>query len=201
LEVFAAHPEYAAVHGQAQLTHADLSPYNEPVPGAPLSSGRIFDELISYFTQIGTVMTRMSAAREAGWLDTTLPAMCEWDWFLRTAEVFPVGRVDEPVMLFRQRSGPEEELMRHRFPGVVTVFHRHVDAMPPRQRFRLRPHLWRHRGWCASLYLGYRELHLANGERREARRCVRYAFAVSPPHAALDLSRRRRRRRRTATRG
>jgi glycosyltransferase involved in cell wall biosynthesis len=190
METFDSHPEYASVHGQAQRTDANLVPYAEPFPGGPASSGWIFEDLLAYCPQIGTVVTRTAAVREAGGFDVSLSAVDEWDMMLSVSSKHQVGRIAVPVMLFRQRGTPEDLLMRKRFPYVGIVFKRQVAGLPIRQRLRLQPVMWQHRGWCASFYLNAMQQHQAAGDKAGARRSLRYAFQVSPPHTAVELFRR-----------
>lgn len=190
LAMFAAHPEYASVHGQSILTHADLSPFGEPVPSGPLKSGMILDQLLGYFPQVATILTRMSAAREAGAFDPSLPGDNDWDWLLRIARRHPIGVVETPVMLFRQRDSAQEHLAWRRFPAVTTIFRRHTADLPLARRVRLQLVLWRVRGWWASLFLIYADQHWAGGERRRAARSAWYALRASPPHLVVGLARR-----------
>ena len=56
IELFEQHPEYGAVHAQSQLVHYDKTPFGEPVPTGPLPSGWIFEALLNYFPQVGTIL-------------------------------------------------------------------------------------------------------------------------------------------------
>ena len=107
LAVFEAHPEYGMVFGQAQRTEADLTPYGEPVPEGPATSGRIFERLLDFWPQIGTCLVRAEVAREVGPFDLELIADQDWDWLLRVAKRHEVGWIEEPVILFRQRARPD----------------------------------------------------------------------------------------------
>jgi hypothetical protein len=74
---------------------------------------------------------------------------------------------------------------------MVRVFHKNTRDLPLAQRARLERILIRHRGWYASQFLnGSREL-ASNGDRREARRALKYAFQSSLPHTLYLLLRRR----------
>ena len=183
LAVFAQHPEYGVVHAQSQLVHADCTPFGTPVPEGPLPSGWLFEELLKYWPQVGTILTRRDVAREAGEMDSTLSGDTDWDWLLRIARRHPIGRVEQPVLLFRQRGGAEEELAWRRFPAMITVFRRHTRDLPLAQRLRLEPILWRHRGWWASQFLGYAQANAAAGNPQRAYRSLWYAFRCSPVHA------------------
>lgn len=190
LAVFAEHPEYAAVHGQAQTTGPDLVPFGEPFPAGPLSSGDIFEDLLGYFPQVGTILTRMEAARDAGAFDPGLTGDNDWDWLLRIARRAPIGAVEVPVLLFRQRFEAHEELTWKRLPATTEIFRRHTSALPSRDRLRLRPVLWRHRGWAAGIFLNHAQTNWQAGDRRRAVRSVGYAVRSSPVHAAAEVLRR-----------
>ena len=193
LRVFAEHPEYAAVHAQAVLAGPGLEPFGDPFPAGPLQSGMIFDQLLGYFPQVGTIVTRMDRALEAGPFDATLPGDNDWDWLLRIARRYPIGAVDTPVMMFRQRDEPQEELGWRRFPAIQQIFRRHTAPLPFIDRVRLEPTLWRHRGWCSSIFLNYAQDNWRNAERRRAARSLGYAVRVSPVHTVTELIRRLRR--------
>lgn len=189
LELFARHPEFGAVHAQALLADANLRPFGEPVPAGPLPSGWLFEELLTYWPQVGTILTRRAAATEAGDMDPTLSGDTDWDWLLRVARRHPIGRVEQPVMLFRQRATAEEQLAWRRFPAMVTIFHRHTRPLGLAKRLRLQPILWRHRGWWATVFLQYAGQNWADGERGRAYRSLYYAFRCSVPHALLGCLR------------
>ena len=189
IDLFEQHPEFAAVHAQSQLIDYDNTPFGDPVPAGPLPSGWIFEELLTYWPQVGTILTRTIVAREVGDLDPTLSGDTDWDWLLRVARRYPIGRIEQPVLLFRQRGTAEEELSWRRFPAMLTIFHRHTRPFGFIKRMKLKPILWRHRGWWASNFLDYARINYAKGERRRAYRSLYYAFRCSPPHAAIGCLR------------
>jgi hypothetical protein len=145
--------------------------------------------LLTYWPQVGTIVTRASVAREAGDLDPTLSGDTDWDWLLRIARRYPIGRIEQPVMLFRQRGVAEEAQSWRRFPAMITIFHRHVNSLGFIKRMRLQPILWRHRGWWAGNFLNYARMNYAKGERKRAYRSLYYAFRCSPPHALIGCLR------------
>jgi hypothetical protein len=189
LELLEQHPEFGAVHAQSQLVDCNKQPFGEPIPSAPLPSGWIFEELLTYWPQVGTIVTRAPVAREAGDMDPQLSGDTDWDWLLRIARKYPIGRVEQPVLLFRQRGAAEEELSWRRFPAMVTIFHRHTRGLSFVKRLRLRPILWRHRGWWAAVFLDYARTHYAGHEHKRSYRSLLYAFRCSPPHALLGCLR------------
>ena len=189
IELFEQHPEYGAVHAQSQLADYAGTPFGAPVPAAPLPSGWIFEELLTYWPQVGTIVTRAAVAREAGDLDPTLSGDTDWDWLLRIARHHPIGRIEQPVLLFRQRATAEEELSWRRFPALLTIFHRHTKPLGFVKRMKLQPILWRHRGWWASNFLDYARINYAKAEHKRAYRSMYYAFRCSPPHALIGCLR------------
>jgi len=189
IELFEQHPEYGAVHAQSQLADYAGTPFGEPVPAGPLPSGWIFEELLTYWPQVGTIVTRTTVAREAGILDPTLSGDTDWDWLLRVARCHQIGRIEQPVLLFRQRATAEEELSWRRFPALLKIFHRHTKPLGFIKRIRLQPILWRHRGWWASNFLDYARINSTKGEHKRAYRSLYYAFRCSPPHALIGCLR------------
>jgi glycosyltransferase involved in cell wall biosynthesis len=190
LDVFEQHPEYGAVHAQSQLVHFDKSPFGEPVPKGPLPSGWIFEELLGYFPQVATILTRASVAREAGDLDPNLTGDTDWDWLLRIARKYPIGRVEKAVMLFRQREDkPDEELAWKRFPATIRIFRQHTRELAVWQRIRLERTLWRHRGGWSWGFLQLARAHRTRGDRERARRSMYYAVRASLPHAVVAVIR------------
>jgi glycosyltransferase involved in cell wall biosynthesis len=185
LDEFERHPEYASVHAQSQLMEYDGTPFGEPVPAGPLSSGWLFEELLSYMPQVATILTRASAAREAGDMDPTLTGDTDWDWLLRIAFKHPMGRVEKPVMLFRQRQSQNEDFAWRRYPATSRIFRRHAQKLPLGKRAKLEAVLWKHRGQWSSNFVGIARAHLASGDKRRALRSTYYALRASPVHVAL----------------
>ncbi len=182
LTLLEANPSYGAAYAQAQCSTASGMPYGDPAPQGPLSSGWIFADLLEHWPQIGTVVVRATVAREIGGLDVSLRSEEEWDWLLRIAERYQIGRVAEPVLLFRQRAGPDDLLSWRRFPDTVRVFKRRTGPYPLLRRLGWRRTLWRHRGWYAALFLNDARRYAQAGNRRAALRCLGYACGASPLH-------------------
>ena len=190
LQVFREHPDYGAVHAQAQLVGPELQPFAEPFPAAPLESGMILRRLLSYFPQVGTILTRMEVAREAGAFDGTLPGDNDWDWLLRIARHHPIGAVAVPVMLFRQRDEPHEHITWRRLPATKRIFDRHTAHLSRWERIKLLPIRVQHRGWAASIFLNYAQDHWRAGDRRRALRSLVYGARSSLPHLLVESGRR-----------
>ena len=189
LDVFRIHPEYGAVHARSELVDESLASLDIILPDVPVSSGWILTDLLAYTPQIATVLTRAEVARAAGPFDPLLPGGEDWDWILRIAGRFPIGRIETPVMRFRMRSDPEEALDWKRFPALKTIFRRHTRHMAVSERIRVRPILWRHRGRAASRFVLYAQENWELGHRRRALASLNYAFRCSPAHTAVMLGR------------
>lgn len=189
LEMFARHPEYGAVHAQAQLTDYDKVPFGKPIPNGPFTSGWILEDMLNYFPQVGTVLVRIEVARAVGDMDSTLTGDHEWDWFLRIAGRYQFGRIEQPVMLFRQRDHAVEELSWRRFPAMDRIFYRHTRPLGLLKRLRLQPILFRHRGAWAVGFLRAARTNYVNGERKRAYRSLYYAFRCSPIHTVYNFLR------------
>ncbi len=182
LAAFRAHPEYASVLGRAQRTDPNLVPFEEPFPDADAPSGWILHELLGYQPQIGTVLTRHEVAAQLGGFNARYAGDDEWDFHLRIAKQFPVGRVPQTVMLFRQRDGAEEEQQWRRTRYVREIFAVNTNHLPLRERLALRPTRWRMRGWNCYAFVRYAQLNRAEREYRRTAKSLYYAFRWSPPH-------------------
>lgn len=188
--VFEEHPEYGAVHGTAQMTDMELNFLGPPIPTGEKSSGWILEDLLTYFPQIGTVLTRREVLSELGGFLNHLEGEDEWDVFLRTARRFPIGRISTPAMLFRQRVGvPEEEQQWRRTRGDVIAFRMNTQHLPLRRRLALEPVLWRLRGWNCSQFVRYAMMNWHAGDRRRAARSLWYATRWSPIHMPVNVAR------------
>jgi glycosyltransferase involved in cell wall biosynthesis len=188
IALFEERPELGAVHAQYRLTRMDLTPFGELGPECLYESGWIFEELLTYFPQVATILTRMEVAREAGDFDPSLTGDNDWDWLLRIARRYPIGRVAVPVLLFRNRERADERLAWRRFPAVIKIFKRHTRRLGLMKQIRLRPILWRHRGWWATAYfMTYARMNFENGERGRAARSFYYACRASLIHALIYL--------------
>ena len=190
MAVFAQHPEYGSVHGRAQMTDMDLEPFGEPIPRGDRPSGWILQDLLTYIPQVGTVLTRREALIELGGYWRHFEGNDEWDVSLRTARKWPIGRIEAPSVLFRQRVGvAEEEQQWRRSRGTILTFLLNSRHLPFRERLGLRPRLWKLRGWNCSVFIMYAEINWSAGRRRRAAKSLWYAARWSPAHAALNVVR------------
>lgn len=188
LSMLDGHPEYGAAYAQVQLTDANRVPYGDPIPAGPLQSGWIFDDLLTYWPQLGSIVVRTAVAREIGGFDLTLRSEEEWDWILRIARRYPIGRIEEPVLLFRQRGYGDEALAWRRLPDTIKVFQRHTSDAAFSRWLHLQRLLWSHRGWYASGFVHSARHHARQGDRTRALRCLHYALRTSPLHAIAMLA-------------
>lgn len=182
------HPEYGAAYAQVQLTNADRVPYGAPIPQGPLRSGWIFDDLLTYWPQLGSVVVRAEVARDIGGFDATLRSEEEWDWMLRIARRYPIGRIEQPVVLFRQRGHGDDALAWQRLPDTLKVFHRHTRGQGLSRWLWLQRILWAHRGWYAAMFVQSARYHAGNGDSARATQCLRYALRTSPVHAVVEFA-------------
>jgi glycosyltransferase involved in cell wall biosynthesis len=189
LLLFEEHPEYGAVFARVQLTDADRRPYGSPIPTWPKDSGWIFDDLLTYWPQLGSVIVRTAVAREVGGFDPTLLSEEDWDWLLRIARRYPIGRIEDVAVLFRQRGDGDERLAWRRLPSTLRAFRRHTSELPPAKRIRAQRIIWAHRGALAAEFLHYAQYHVRHGDRLRALRCIAYAARVSPAHTVAMFAR------------
>jgi glycosyltransferase involved in cell wall biosynthesis len=188
LKLLAEHPELGAVHGQAILVDTDDIPFLTTELGSGQACGWVFEDVLTYWPQIGTLVVRADVARAVGPFDPTLVGDQDWDWMLRLARRYPFGRIPEAVLLFYQRAHGDVALQWRRFPFVIRVFLKNTRDLPFSKQLRLRKILWRHRGWYASQFLLHGQQHLREGDKRGAWRCLGYAVRASLPHTASLLA-------------
>lgn len=175
-------PSYGAVLAQVIMTGPDRIPWGDPVPRAPLTSGWIFDDLLNYWPQSAATLIRRAALDTVGTLQVGLHDAEDWDLLLRIARRYPIGRVAEPVALFRQREDNNEIQKYGRMVDTMRIFRQHVRQERLPRRVALQRIYWRHRGWYAGRFLAYAETHARKGEEKRALNSLRYAALASPFH-------------------
>jgi glycosyltransferase involved in cell wall biosynthesis len=189
LALLEAHPEFGAAHARVWLTDGQGNKMGNPVPEGDLATVVPFESLLTYWPQIGSLVVRKSVYNELGGLDASLFGDAEWDWLLRIAEKYPVGRSNEVVVLFKQRDEPPVDLMWQRFPYAVRIFRRHTRQFSLLKRLKLERILLRHRGWYTSHFQMAAKYYAERGDKKTARKAAFYAFRISPPHAILGYVR------------
>jgi glycosyltransferase involved in cell wall biosynthesis len=189
LTVFAEHPEYGGVFGRAQRTNEELEPYGDPFPSAGLASGAVFEDFLAYQPQIATLLVRASVVAEIGGFNLRFAGIDDWDFALRVAKRWPVGRIDDAVVLFRQRDAAEED-RQWRFARPVTEIYRVNTAdLSWAQRLKLRPVWWATRGRNAYTFCRYAADNWSHRRYRRALRSTAYAMRWSPLHTPHNLYR------------
>lgn len=189
LALFKAHPEFGAVHAKVWLTDGAGNKIGNPVPEGELSTEIPFENLLTYWPQIGSLLVRTSVYKEVGGMDAALFGDAEWDWLLRIAEKYPVGRSNEAVVLFTQRDEPPVDLMWKRFPYAVRIFRKHTRQFPLLKRLKLERIMLKHRGWYVYHFQTAAKYYAERGDKKTARQAALYAFRISPPHALLGYIR------------
>jgi glycosyltransferase involved in cell wall biosynthesis len=189
LDVFERHPEYGSVHGRLVLTDADLNRRGDPIPAAGKPSGWILEDLLTYYPQVGTVLSRREVVEQLGGHNHRYEGDEEWDFFLRTAKRWQIGRCDDVVLYFRQREQAEEHQQWRRTKNSREIFHHAIAHLPLFARLRLRPRLWRMRGNLAWQFVFYAKVNLRNREFGRAARSIGYALSWSPPHTLVNIVR------------
>lgn len=68
----------------------------------PIYFGSVYSELVfGNFVHPPTVMFRRRLLDEAGYFDSTVRIMCEWDWLVRAARVGPFGFIQRSLLRYR----------------------------------------------------------------------------------------------------
>jgi glycosyltransferase involved in cell wall biosynthesis len=187
LAFLARHPEFDAVVSQVIRTDMECHPTSEPYPISLPADGKIFGNLLQQWLQIGALVARTSTIRDLGGFDEALPAGEDWDLMLRLAVAVKVGFVPVPTVLFRARpSGlvSEDRINAFRAGINARVFRRNVmragSQRPP--LLTVLNAYKRYLGLYASYLMGNCQVHLQNGNKKNARRALLWAFRVSPLH-------------------
>ncbi|MCU0722688.1 MAG: glycosyltransferase [Planctomycetes bacterium] len=95
---------------------------SKPVGGP---SGRIYHALLRrIFVQTSTAVVRREAAEAVGPFDESLAYADEYDFFLRLAERFPCGFVDEDLVIYRIHGGNESRREKVRVSENLEVYRR-----------------------------------------------------------------------------
>lgn len=182
-----------AVICQAVYTDQNLTPIGPPWPDAvPCDNNQLLRKMLSgFFPQIGTVLARTAAVRDAiGEFDESLIGGEDLDWLLRIARKSSLGFVATPGLLFRLKpQGSYDALQRDRIAYDRRVFFRH--ALPEWR-------IWRSpldfaKAYSGTLWHFYQYFvnaaieRAARGERNSAIYAITAAFSVFPLRAAYHV--------------
>lgn len=185
LALLRANPRIDAVVSQVRNGDPALSKLGPPWPKQVREGEDVFHSFYKYFPQIGATVVRVSVLDSVGYQDESLRLTEDWDWQLRLALKHAIAFIPVPSVGYRTRPrGADDELT------VLRVReHRIVFWSNARRAGRRCPSppalLWawsKHRGAFASYLLDSAEAQLVSGDLAGARRAVRTAFLVSPPH-------------------
>jgi glycosyl transferase family 2/methyltransferase family protein len=153
LAEFDAHPECAFVAGLARVVGDD--PGAAVYPQQPLVPSAHYEMLLqgNYILSHAAVTYRRMALSEVGHFDPHLPALSEYDLYLRVAREFPVGCFAEEVVedrTYARREDAAEEMLRA--GGVILGRQRRHVGLTGRHRVALDAgeRRWRER-WGAML--------------------------------------------------
>ncbi len=103
IEVLEQHPQAAFVYGQA-IPETENGERGIAYPRR-CPQGDIFWQLLTRnFIPCGSVVFRRSVVPAIGLLDNAIPRIDDWDFWVRSAELFPAMAIETPVIIWRQSS-------------------------------------------------------------------------------------------------
>lgn len=105
---------FKALPGKVGLLYGgveNLGPDKERMVATPTHRGRLYPVLLKQNVIHGTsgVMLRRAAVRRAGFFDEVIPAIEDWDYWLRVTEHFEVDFVPEPLIRYHDPEGVERK--------------------------------------------------------------------------------------------
>ena len=185
LALLRANPRIQAVVSQIRNGDPTLANLGPAWPEHLREGEDAFHSFYKYFPQIGATVARTSILETVGYQDESLRGAEDWDWQLRLALKHPVAFIPVPSVGYRMRpAGADDELIVLRVREHRRVFWSNARSAggrcpsPPAL-------LWawsKHRGEFASYLMDSAEAQFVSGDVHGARRAVRGAFRVSPPH-------------------
>jgi glycosyltransferase involved in cell wall biosynthesis len=190
LALLRANPRIHAVVSQIRNGDQSLSSFGPAWPKHLREGEDAFHSFYKYFPQIGATVVRASVLDSVGYQDESLRGSEDWDWQLRLALSHPVAFIPVPSVGYRMRpAGTDDELIVLRVREHRRVFWSNVRSAgrrrPPPQAVLL---AWsKHRGEFASYLIDSAEAQFVSGDIHGARRALRGAFRVSPPHCVKLL--------------
>ncbi len=182
-------PQYDAAVSQVQRTDADAHPIGEPYPSGLARSGRVFNDFLAAWLQIGALVARTDVVRKLGGFDEDLQASEEWDLLLRLAVKSRIGFIPQVSVLFRARAAgqPNEDVTnRYRAKVNSSVFWRNVrrKGIPMPNPYLIATSYFHYLGLYSKYLLGNCVVHLQKHDQAHARRAALWAIQTSPIHAA-----------------
>jgi glycosyltransferase involved in cell wall biosynthesis len=147
-----------------------------------MPSGRIFPQLFAEtLFQTSSLIIRKSCIDQIGSFDTTLRMGEDYEFFLRLAQHYEFGYVDQPLVLYRQhprqltRTGQQQPEQPWEFLALKKI----IDQYPEVYEQLGREHI-HHRLSASYFALGY--ACLEEGDYKNARRLIREALRYWPDH-------------------
>ncbi len=186
LGFLAANPGFAAAVGRvvntSHLGERDGGPWPDALP----AHGDLYRDFLAHYPQIGATVIRAAVRDSVGYFDERLTYDEDWDWHLRLALRHRVGFVPTECVLFRQRPpGQHDDLQWRRLGFAHRVLLRNLRRAGwrrnPPAHVVARLYL-RKLGPYSSYFSQSAILHVAAGERRQARRAFLQSLAASPAH-------------------
>lgn len=188
LKALEADPAAAFVYGQIIVSDDVSTPSGSAMP-ADCPAGDIFWQLVRQnFIHVGSVVVKRERLLEVGLFDPVLPAIEDWDLWLRLCERWPVAAIAEPVAIYRQfrRDSSQLSSNRARMCAVSAFVQKRALALPRAMAAPIE-----HRRDLRERYakvLWYNLLldcicALRVGAKAEARRDLWVAFKARPRHA------------------
>lgn len=102
LKILDASPHIGLVYGQVLEGDQHCAPKGEFYP-VRCPQGDIFWALLERnFIPCGTAVFRRSCLYRVGLLDEAIPGVDDWDLWLRIAEMYQVGAIEQPVAIWRR---------------------------------------------------------------------------------------------------
>ena len=90
------------IFGQAILGDQSGTPTNEIYPLVCTHGDAFWSLLSQNFIPCGSAIFRRSCLNSLGLLDSNIPGLDDWDFWVRIAEVYPIIAIQKPVMIWRR---------------------------------------------------------------------------------------------------
>jgi len=165
--------EAGFVYARYRSVHDGVTLRSKPVGGP---SGRILLALLNrIFVQTSTAVVKREAIEAVGPFDESYRYSDEYDFFLRLAERFPAGFVDEDLVIYRIHTGNESHNAKLRVTENLEVYRRFFSREDVTRLIR---------GTAARRVARYAvqlgRILLDEGDREGATKCFREALSARP---------------------